>query len=159
MSTLPESPERLQSYRNPEDIPLDGQNYILLTKNCQHFARYFMNRMIEGLWTDSERPRDQNRFIDIAGDIARNQRIRPNLQRDARVFYLEGMSLWIVSSYSAYDAFANMQRLVLEREWEFDLRGAPSRIKRKVLDFISWLVMYVFMLIVCLREKFQRKLE
>jgi hypothetical protein len=153
MSTLPRSLEELQTYRNPEDVPLSGQNYMLLTKNCQHFAKYSMNRMIEGLWTDSQRPRDQNRFIDAEGDIARGQKVRHNLQRDASLFYLEEMSMWIVSSYSTYDAFADWQRWPLERKGRLDLRAAPSRILRKVLDFISLSAMYVFMLIVGLRGK------
>jgi hypothetical protein len=159
MSNLPRDSEEVKAYCNPEDVSLPGQNYLLLSKNCQPFARYFINRMIEGLWTDPERPRDQNRFISAEEDIARGQKVRHNLQRDAEIFYLEEMAMWIASMYAAYDHFADMQRLVMEGRCRWDLRGAPRRIWETIVECISRVTMWVFMLVAGILERTHKKRE
>ncbi|KAI1867023.1 hypothetical protein JX265_007599 [Neoarthrinium moseri] len=182
MTTRPDDLDKLERFPNPEDVSLAGEYYVLLTKSCQQFAKHFMARMVEGLWTDEERPRDLNRFIDLEGDIARRNKdyddsveerkkdpdgwrssvqVRKNLDRDSRLFCLEEMAMVISEAYKFSNTLTDWRRQVLRREANFrwDLPGTPGRIFTVCLELISRLIFRMFMVLVRLRGFFQKAPE
>jgi hypothetical protein len=144
MNTLPKDIAGFEVYHNPEVSPIRGDNYLFLAKNCQHFAKFFMGRMIEGKWTSEERIYDQNKGDWVENTINGGKKWVANKERDPSRFYLTEMARYIMPHVSISDTLAGMSKLGLQQKPVIDFGQVPGKLWADGLELLSRFAMYVF---------------